>query len=52
MRTVTFLILGAAAILTIAAPAAAQQRGGGATRFEVTSLRAVRPILVKTIADL
>ena len=26
--------------------------GGGAARFEVTSLRAVRPILVKTIADL
>jgi len=52
MRSVTFLILGAAAILTIAAPAAAQQRGGGTTRFEVTSLRAVRPILVKTIADL
>jgi len=52
MRSVTFLILGAAAILTIATPAAAQQRGGGTTRFEVTSLRAVRPILVKTIADL
>ena len=26
--------------------------GGGAARFEVTSLRAVRPILVKTVADL
>jgi hypothetical protein len=26
--------------------------GGGAARFEVTSLRAVRPILVKAIADL
>jgi hypothetical protein len=30
----------------------AQGRAGGAARFEVTSLRAVRPILVKTIADL
>jgi hypothetical protein len=26
--------------------------GGGAARFEVTSLRAVRPILAKTVADL
>jgi hypothetical protein len=40
------------AILTTAAAATAQQRGGGTTRFEVTSLRGVRPILVKTIADL
>jgi len=52
MRSVSFLAIGAAAILTIAAPVAAQQRGGGTTRFEVTSLRAVRPILVKTVADL
>src|SRR6266581_9456033 len=26
--------------------------GGGAARFEVTSLRAVRPILAKAVADL
>jgi hypothetical protein len=29
-----------------------QARGSGAARFEVTSLRSVRPVLVKTIADL
>jgi len=54
MRRITFFAVGAAAaaVLTIAAPVAAQQRGGATTRFEVTSLRAVRPILVKTIADL
>jgi hypothetical protein len=51
MRGLTFLTIGVAVILTTAA-ASAQQRGGGTTRFEVTSLRAVRPILVKTIADL
>ena len=50
MRGFTFLTIGVAAVLTTAA-ASAQQRGG-TTRFEVTSLRAVRPILVKTIADL
>ena len=51
MRGLKFLTIGLAAILTTAA-ASAQQRGGGTTRFEVTSLRGVRPILVKTIADL
>jgi hypothetical protein len=51
MRGLTFLTIGVAVILTTAA-ASAQQRGSGTTRFEVTSLRAVRPILVKTIADL
>src|SRR5262245_29898531 len=51
MRGLTVLTIGLAAILTTAA-ASAQQRGGGTTRFEVTSLRGVRPILVKTIADL
>ncbi len=50
MRGLTFLTVGVAAILTVAT-ATAQQRGGG-TRFEVTSLRGVRPILVKTISDL
>jgi hypothetical protein len=51
MRGLTFLTIGVAVILATTA-AAAQQRGGGTTRFEVTSLRGVRPILVKTIADL
>jgi hypothetical protein len=41
------------AALIVPATGYAQARaGGGAARFEVTSLRAVRPILVKTIADL
>ena len=35
-----------------AASAGQARAGGGAARFEVTSLRAVRPILVKTVADL
>jgi hypothetical protein len=30
----------------------ARTGGGGAARFEVTSLRSVRPLLVKTVADL
>jgi hypothetical protein len=51
MRDLTSLTFGVAAILTITT-AAAQQRGTGTTRFEVTSLRAVRPILVKTVSDL
>jgi len=38
--------------LSLPLAAAAGQAGRGAARFEVTSLRAVRPILVKTIADL
>jgi hypothetical protein len=46
------LILGALALTAMATPAYAAQAGGGAARFEVTSLRAVRPILVKTVADL
>ncbi|HEU5255003.1 MAG TPA: hypothetical protein VFU28_03375 [Vicinamibacterales bacterium] len=50
MRGLTFLTVSVAAILTMAT-ATAQQRGA-ATRFEVTSLRGVRPILVKTISDL
>ena len=50
MRGLTSLTVGVAAILAVAT-ATAQQRGG-ATRFEVTSLRGVRPILVKTISDL
>lgn len=42
----------AATLLTTANGYAAQAAGRGAARFEVTSLRSVRPILVKTIADL
>jgi len=56
MRLIRCLALGFAlgfAIVSMAAPGyAAQAGGGGAARFEVTSLRAVRPILVKAIADL
>jgi hypothetical protein len=48
--------LSAAVIGMLLAPLAASagqaRAGGGAARFEVTSLRGVRPILVKTIADL
>src|SRR5258705_7476983 len=48
--------LSAAVIGMLLAPLAASagqaRAGGGAARFEVTSLRAVRPILAKTIADL
>jgi len=39
-------------LLAPLAASAGQARAGGAARFEVTSLRAVRPILAKTIADL
>ena len=40
-------------IIALSIPlAAAGQAGRGGTRFEVTSLRAVRPVLEKTIADL
>ena len=42
----------AATLLTTVSGYAEQAAGRGAARFEVTSLRAVRPILVKTIADL
>jgi len=42
----------AATLLTTVSGYAEQAPGRGAARFEVTSLRAVRPILVKTIADL
>src|SRR5207237_1297017 len=49
LRFLPFVI----AILALPLTASAgQARAGGAARFEVTSLRAVRPILVKTIADL
>jgi hypothetical protein len=41
-----------ALLMPVAAGAGQARTGGGAARFEVTSLRAVRPTLVKTIADL
>src|SRR5437773_1910690 len=54
MRNYTILAAAIAATLITTTTGYAEQaaRGGGAARFEVTSLRAVRPILVKTIADL
>jgi tetratricopeptide (TPR) repeat protein len=45
----SILILGA---VMVASTATAQQRGAGTARFEVTSLRSVRPILVRLIGDL
>ncbi len=39
-------------LLPLAGYAGQARAGGGAARFEVTSLRAVRPFLVKAIADL
>ena len=51
MRHLTFLTFMTAVLIFPASGMAGQARGGAA-RFEVTSLRSVRPILVKTIADL
>ena len=51
LRFVTVLALSAVISMPVAGYAG-QARAGGAARFEVTSLRAVRPILVKTVADL
>ena len=50
MRWFTYSML-TLAVLTVST-ATAQQRGAGAARFEVTSLRGVRPVLVRLIADL
>lgn len=47
--TYSMLMLGA---VVMASSSAAQQRGAGTARFEVTSLRGVRPILVRLTADL
>ena len=47
--TYSIVILGA---VMVASTAAAQQRGAGTARFEVTSLRGVRPILVRLVGDL
>ncbi len=53
MSYMRFLAFVAAIVSIPVVGYAGQARaGGGAARFEVTSLRAVRPILVKTIADL
>ncbi len=52
MRHVTSLLVLAAGLALAAPGYAGQARSGGAARFEVTSLRSVRPILLKTIADL
>ena len=52
MRHFTLLTFITCSLL-LPVPLHAQARqGGGTARFEVTSLRAVRPILVKTISDL
>ena len=51
MRWLTYSMLTLSAVM-VASTAAAQQRGAGTARFEVTSLRGVRPILVRLIADL
>ena len=47
-----FLFVISILLLPLAGYAGQARAGGGAARFEVTSLRAVRPILVKAIADL
>ena len=53
MSHMRFLALVTAiASIPVAGYGGQARAGGGTTRFEVTSLRAVRPILVKTIADL
>ena len=54
MLQTRFLILAVVAMLVmpIAGYAGQAKAANGAERFEVTSLRSVRPILVKTVADL
>jgi hypothetical protein len=54
MRQMRFLVLAVVAILLmpIAGYAGQAKAAGGAARFEVTSLKAVRPLILKTIADL
>ena len=52
MRYPRFLAFIIALLALPLSALAGQARAGGAARFEVTSLRSVRPILVKTIADL
>ena len=50
LRLFTFIITMLS--LPLAGYAGQARAGGGAARFEVTNLRAVRPILMKTLADL
>jgi hypothetical protein len=52
MRHFNLSVVVIGMLLAPLAASAGQARAGGAARFEVTSLRAVRPILAKTIADL
>jgi hypothetical protein len=53
MRHVKFLMFVITILsLPLSGYAGQARTGGGAARFEVTGLRGVRPILVKTIADL
>jgi hypothetical protein len=51
MRFLSVLFV-AILVLPVAVGAGQSRAGGGAARFEVTSLRAVRPVILKTIADL
>ena len=52
MRHFKVLFVVMTMLLVPFAASAGQARPGGAARFEVTSLRGVRPILVKTVSDL
>lgn len=53
MRTFTAMVFAAGIMsLPLAGYAGQARASGGATRFEVTSLRSVRPIIEKLIADL
>ena len=52
MRHFKVLFVVITMLLVPLAASAGQARAGGAARFEVTSLRGVRPILVKTVGDL
>jgi uncharacterized protein YlxP (DUF503 family) len=52
MRWIAYSMLTLGTVMVVASTAATQQRGAGTARFEVTSLRGVRPILVRLIGDL
>jgi hypothetical protein len=51
MRWFIYSMLTLGAVMAVST-AAAQQRGAGTARFEVTSLRGVRPVLVRLISAL
>ena len=51
MRWFSYSIVTMIAVM-VATTASAQQRGAGTARFEVSSLRGVRPVLVRLIGDL